>query len=150
MSNSVFHNLTFWSAFAGWISSQVYKLIVHFLKTGKIDLSYLVSTGGMPSAHSSMVCALATSTGLAEGFNSTLFAITVAFAGIVMFDAQGVRRAAGLQARLLNQILQELFREHHLSQTKLAELLGHTRVEVFFGMLLGIAVALILHLLFGT
>jgi hypothetical protein len=74
-----------------------------------------------------------------------LFAITLAFAIVVMFDAQSVRRAAGQQARLLNQMVEELFKEHHLSKQKLAEFLGHTRLEVFAGMTLGVLTALIVH-----
>jgi acid phosphatase family membrane protein YuiD len=99
----------------------------------------------MPSAHTAMVSALATSVGLREGFRSSVFALALAFAAVVMFDAQSVRRAAGQQARLLNQIVEELFKTHHLSETKLAELLGHTRVEVFVGMLMGVGVALLVH-----
>lgn len=79
------------------------------------------------------------------GLDSTTFAVTLAFAIVVMFDAQSVRRAAGMQARLLNQIVQELLKDHHLSKEKLAELLGHTRHEVFAGMMLGIVTALLVH-----
>ena len=96
-----------------------------------------------------MVSALALSVGLREGWSSTLFAVTLAFAIVVMFDAQSVRRAAGQQARLLNQIVQELFKEHHLSKQKLAEFLGHTRTEVFAGFLLGLATAAAVHALQG-
>ena len=149
MSQTLFHNLTFWSGFTGWMAAQLFKLIRNLIQTKKVDFTYFVSTGGMPSAHSALVCALATSVGLAEGFGSTIFAVALAFAGVVMFDAQGVRRAAGLQAKLMNQIIQELFREHHLSQTKLAELLGHTRLEVFFGLLLGVVCALAVHGVFS-
>jgi acid phosphatase family membrane protein YuiD len=92
-----------------------------------------------------MVSALATSIGLSAGWNSPLFALSLGFASVVMFDAQSFRRAAGQQARLLNQMVEELFKEHHFSEKKLAELLGHTRYEVFFGMLLGIAVAFFVH-----
>lgn len=110
-----------------------------------MDFYIFVSTGGMPSSHSSMVSALATSIGLTAGFGSPLFALALGFALVVMFDAQSFRRAAGQQARLLNQIVEELFKEHHFSEKKLAELLGHTRYEVFFGMLLGILIAILFH-----
>ena len=98
----------------------------------------------MPSAHSAMASSVATAMGLAEGFASPMFALAFCFAAVVMFDAQSVRAAAGKQARLLNQIVDELFKEHHLSEVKLKELLGHTRLEVFFGMVIGVFSALAL------
>lgn len=130
-----------WAGLFGWIVAQTIKMIYSLSKTRKLDFSYLVSTGGMPSAHSAMAVALATSLGLCEGFDSAIFALGAAFAIVVMFDAQSVRKAAGEQATLLNQIVDELLHEHHLSETKLKELLGHTRLEVLMGMLTGIATA---------
>lgn len=120
-------------------------MVIGFCRTRRLDFSYLVSTGGMPSAHSAMVSGLALAIGLRTGFESPVFALALAFALVVMFDASTVRRAAGLQARLLNQILEELFKHHHLSEKKLAELLGHTRLEVFMGMVIGILVGLLVH-----
>jgi acid phosphatase family membrane protein YuiD len=146
MNNSlvdVFRNVCFWAPFCAWLCAQFVKMICGFYRTGRLDFNYLVSTGGMPSAHSAMVSGLATSVGLTLGFKSAPFAVALAFALLVMFDASTVRRAAGLQARLLNQIMDELFKERRLSEKKLAELLGHTRFEVFMGMLIGIFVALI-------
>lgn len=131
----------------GWFAAQSLKLSIHLAKTRQVDFRYFVSTGGMPSAHSASVSALATAVGFAQGFQSALFGVTVVFAAIVMFDAQSVRRATGQQARILNQIVQELFQEHHLSRHKLAELLGHTRLEVFAGMFLGIGIAMGIHAL---
>jgi len=133
---------SFWAALLGWIVAQTAKMINSLIESRRLDFSYMVSTGGMPSAHSAMASALATSIGLCEGFDSALFAIGTAFAVVVMFDAQSVRKAAGEQAKLLNQIVDELLREHHLSENKLKELLGHTRLEVFMGCLTGIATAL--------
>lgn len=130
-----------WAALFGWITAQTAKMICCLLESKRLDFSYMVSTGGMPSAHSAMVCSLATSLGLCEGFDSAIFALGGSFAIVVMFDAQSVRAAAGQQARLLNQIVDELLHEHHLSEQKLKELLGHTRLEVFMGMLTGIAAA---------
>lgn len=142
-----YQNSAIWVALASWLVAQSIKMLVTFIEIRKLDFSTLVSTGGMPSAHSAMVCGLATSVGLQAGFGTPLFAMTLAFAIVVMFDAQSVRRAAGLQAKLLNQIVDELFRNHNLSEQKLAELLGHTRLEVFLGMLTGILVALGVHAL---
>ena len=133
----------FISAFAGWILAQAIKMMTGLVRTRRIDFLYLLSTGGMPSAHSSMVCSLFTSIGLTEGFDAPITMLAFAFAAITMFDAASVRRAAGHQAKVLNQMIQELFKEHRLSQTHLKELLGHTRKEVFAGMLLGIGVAIV-------
>ena len=141
-----YNNISIWCGLTAWLIAQSIKMFSDFRKTRKVDLSVLVSTGGMPSAHSAGVSALATSIGLVAGFSSGLFATTFAFACIVMFDAQSVRQAAGHQARILNQILEELFKEHHLSQQKLGELLGHTRHEVFAGMFVGIVSAVAIHL----
>ncbi|MDD5707135.1 MAG: divergent PAP2 family protein [Kiritimatiellae bacterium] len=140
----LFHTPWFWSALAGWTIAQSIKLIAGLIRTGSLDLSYLVSTGGMPSAHSAMVSGLATALGLTEGFDSPIAVVAVVMAGITMFDAAGVRNAAGHQARILNKLLDELFREHRLNEERLKELLGHTRLEVSVGMLLGIAVAILI------
>lgn len=143
--NEMFTNPTFLSGFFGWFIAQSIKLSWNLIKTRNIDFRYMISTGGMPSAHSAAVVAVATSVGIREGISSTMFALALAFSMIVMFDAQSVRRAAGQQARILNQIVEELFKEHHLSGQKLAELLGHTRLEVLGGLLLGITVGLLVH-----
>ena len=143
-------NLTIWSMAAGWTCAQATKFLVAIIRDRRVDFTFFMSTGGMPSAHTASVCGLATSAGIREGFASSLFAVAMGFALIVMFDAQSVRRAAGNQARLLNQIVAELFKEHHLSQEKLAELLGHTRVEVLVGFIVGILAALMVHGIWGA
>ena len=137
-------HISFWCAAAGWLIAQLIKMLISLVRHHRLDFRYLVSTGGMPSAHSSFVCATATSIGITAGFDSALFTLSVVFAFVVMFDAQTVRAAAGKQARLLNQIVDELFKEHHFSDVKLKELLGHTRIEVFFGMLTGILSTLLI------
>ena len=143
----MFRNVSFWSAFFGWMVAGLLKMAGNLRRTGRVDFQYLASLGGMPSAHSAMVSALATSIGMQEGFSSSVFVLAVAFAGIVMFDASTVRRATGQQARLLNSIVEELFKAHHLSEQKLKDLLGHTRTEVIAGFLVGVAVAVVLNLL---
>ena len=142
---SFFQNVALRSAFFAWLAAQTVKFFGRWHITHRIDFSALVATGGMPSSHSALVSALATGVGLMEGFGSTAFAIAFIFAGVVMFDAQSVRRAAGNQARLLNQIIEQFFKQHSLSDRKLVELLGHTPVEVFFGMALGIMMALAVY-----
>jgi len=136
-------NLCFWAGLASWLIAQCTKMICGFFRTRRLDFYYLVSTGGMPSAHSATVSGLATAVGLTAGFSTPLFAVALALAFIVMFDAHTVRRAAGMQAILLNEIVDELFKDHHLSQRKMAELLGHTRLEVFMGMVIGILTGLL-------
>ena len=145
MSNSflsLFGKPWFWSSFLGWSIAQTIKLVTEVVRTRRIDFTYYVSTGGMPSAHSAMVSGLATSIGLTEGFDSAIFMLSLAFAGITMFDAAGVRNAAGQQAKLLNQIVEELFTDQHFNAPKMKELLGHTRLEVFAGLVTGVFVAL--------
>lgn len=138
-------NPTFWSAFFGWTLAQMTKMLCFFVRTHRINFAYLVSTGGMPSAHCGMAGALVTSVVLRAGTGSALFAVTLAFALVVMFDAQSVRRAAGLQARILNQMIDELFKEGRFSEHKLGELLGHTQLEVVMGTVIGVLVALLVH-----
>ena len=132
----------FWSAFLSWTTAQIIKMTVGFIKTNQFDFRYLLSTGGMPSAHSAMMCGLSTAIGLTEGFNTPIAMLAAGFAAITMFDAAVVRRAAGIQAKIMNQMIQELFKQHKLSQTRLKELLGHTRTEVLAGLFVGIAMAM--------
>ncbi len=141
--NNLATNACFWSAAFAWIGAQCTKMLSNFYRTRRVDFHYLVSTGGMPSAHSAMVTGLATSIGLTDGFGSSVFVVALGLALIVMFDASTVRRAAGLQASLLNEIVDELFKEHRLSERKLKELLGHTRLEVGMGAMIGILVAML-------
>ena len=145
MQNSLLDLLSspyFLSAFLSWGVAQFSKMLAGFCRTRRFDFKYLVSTGGMPSAHSAAVCGLATSVGIHHGLGSALFALALVMAAITMFDAATVRRAAGVQARLLNEIVDELFKAHRLSERKLKELLGHTRLEVLMGLAIGILVAL--------
>lgn len=122
--------------------AQASKLIIHFAQHRKLNVRVLVETGGMPSAHSALVTALATGVGQTKGWASADFAIATIFAIIVMYDAAGVRQAAGKQARILNQIIDELFREHPtFNEDRLKELLGHTPVQVIVGSVLGITIS---------
>lgn len=138
-------NVTVWAGFGAWFIAQFIKLFIHVIKTRKFDPAFMFRLGGMPSSHSAAVSAVATSIGIISGFGSPIFAVSFCLAAIVMIDAQSVRRAAGQQARLVNQIVDELFKTHKFPQHKLGELLGHTRIEVLLGMLLGIITALLMH-----
>ena len=122
--------------------AQLFKLVTKLFKTGKLDLRIMAKTGGMPSSHSSCTMGMAVSVGLIEGFNSVSFAIALCLAMIVMYDAAGVRRTVGLQAKVLNQMVTELFSDHpHLSSERIKEFLGHTPIEVLVGAALGSAIA---------
>lgn len=128
-------------AIAACLIAQVLKLTIDTIQNGKLSVKVLTTTGGMPSAHSALVTALATGVGQGLGWQSAEFAIATIFAIVVMYDAAGVRQAAGKQARILNQIIDELFSDNHeFNEEKLKELLGHTPVQVIAGSVLGIAI----------
>ena len=129
------------SAFA-WLLAQISKLLIVLLRERRLDLHFLASAGGMPSSHSAVVVALATRVGMVDGVSSTQFALAAIFAGVVLYDAAGVRRAVSVQARILNRMLEEVIEYQRLNEKRLLELLGHTPFEVFVGSLLGLLVAL--------
>jgi uncharacterized protein len=140
--NSILDNHVLWVALLACLIAQALKLVFELVKNGKVSFRTLVETGGMPSAHSALVTALATGVGQTSGWASSEFAIAILFAVIVMYDAAGVRQAAGKQARILNQIMDELFQEHtKFNEARLKELLGHTPIQVFAGCALGVAVS---------
>jgi acid phosphatase family membrane protein YuiD len=121
--------------------SQGIKVLIDVIVHRKFNFRVFVSTGGMPSAHSALVGALATGIGQTIGWSSPEFAIACLFAVIVMYDAAGVRQAAGKQARILNQIMDEFLSHEDFNEERLKELLGHTPIQVFVGLMLGIAVS---------
>jgi len=130
---------------SAWIIAQLIKVIIGRIKEKHYDWRYLFGTGGMPSAHSATVCALAMAIGLIEGWDSVSFDISVILAIIVMYDAAGVRRAVSRTAVTLNRISREL-REHYprdYVEREMRELWGHTPFQVFVGAFIGIAVAVI-------
>ena len=137
----IFENPTLRTSLFAWLVAQLLKVLVDSVRSRRLDLSKIGSAGGMPSSHSALVACLAVSIGIRHGFNSDLFAIALIFAVVVMYDATGVRRAASIQARILNQIIDELFQGHPISEERLRELLGHTPVEVFIGAAIGILFA---------
>ena len=139
----LFRSTCFWSVCLAWLIAQTTKMICGLQRTRRVDFQYLVSLGGMPSAHTAAACAMAASVGLEGGFGRPLFVLALFFAAVTMFDAATVRLAAGHQAKLLNELLDELFKSHRLSERKLAELLGHTRLEILMGALIGILTALL-------
>jgi acid phosphatase family membrane protein YuiD len=136
----VFSNPALVYGLACWLIAQATKVLIEYIREQRIDLRLLISSGGMPSAHSAFVCGMALSIAVTEGVGSPLFALAVGLAAVVMYDAVGVRRAAGHQATVINQIVDELFQGHPISEEKLEVLLGHTPIQVLFGALLGLAV----------
>ncbi|MEM8777361.1 MAG: divergent PAP2 family protein [Cyanobacteria bacterium P01_G01_bin.49] len=140
---TIFQNKILLASLLACFSAQGLKVIVELIRFQKINFRFLVTTGGMPSAHSALVGALATGVGLTEGWESAEFAIAILFAIIVMYDAAGVRQAAGKQAQILNRLLDEFLHDtHHLNaEERLKELLGHTPFQVFVGLAWGISIS---------
>lgn len=124
-----------------WLLAQIIKLPLDYLWTRKWNWALLITTGGMPSSHSSLVTGTVFAIGLYNGFDSPLFALGVAITMIVTYDAAGVRRQAGIHAQRINVLFDELLRGHIFSEKDLREVLGHTPLEVAGGILLGIIVA---------
>ncbi len=128
------------------IMAQVIKCLIYSIIRKPVNFRTLVHTGGMPSAHSAVVACMATSAGLLEGFGSTLFAVTLGFALIVMHDAAGLRRAAGRMAGILNRLTEDIYLDRQDQvPDRLRELLGHTPFEVIVGALFGVLVAYLYH-----
>ena len=132
-------NLVLDLAVLSWLAAQVLKVLINLTIHKTLDLNLLVSSGGMPSSHSALVCACAAAIFRLEGFDSTLFALSTVLALVVMYDACNVRRAAGEQARILNHILEHWAEiSPAMVGEELKELLGHTPLQVVMGALLGV------------
>ena len=127
-----------------WFGIQLFKLVYDLFTTKKFNFKRILGAGGMPSSHSAVVTSLATLIGKNEGVSSPIFALSLIFAFVVMYDACGVRRAAGKQAKLLNEIVNTPGLTNVQVQEKLQEALGHTPTQVFVGALIGLIAGLIL------
>ncbi|WP_425214465.1 divergent PAP2 family protein [Tumidithrix helvetica] len=126
-------------ALSASISAQLLKLLIDLFHSKQLRVHLLFETGGMPSSHSALVSALATGIGRTQGWDTPQFAIATVFAFIVMYDAAGIRLAAGKQAKVLNQIIVEVFEEERATEfDPLKELLGHTPMQVLMGAILGV------------
>ena len=142
---TIFNNAVFLSAAAGWLVAQVLKTLIHMLFTKKFSAERLIGSGGMPSSHSATVCALATAACIQFGADSCEFAISLILALIVMYDAMGVRRETGIQAKLINEMIEifaDMGREELSADEKLKEFVGHTPLQVLVGAILGILIAI--------
>lgn len=134
------------SGFMGAFAAQLIKFIAYGLVRRKIDFRWMIQTGGMPSSHSGAMCGMATSVGLVAGWDSVSFAIAFGVALVVMYDAAGLRRAAGRMAAILNRITEDFYAHHaETIPDRIRELLGHTPFEVLVGALLGILIACYNH-----
>ena len=137
----IIKNKIFMTTLSAWIIAQIIKVTIGVVKEKKFDFRWFVGTGGMPSSHAAGASCLAAAIGLEYGFNSVYFALAASFAIVVMFDAQGVRRASGRQARILNKIMEDIYWQKRIHDTQLRELIGHTPIEVIAGFLLGVTIA---------
>lgn len=142
--NALLNNRVLLAAILGWAVAQISKTILDLIRQRKLTLSRLVASGGMPSAHAALVTSLATATARIAGISSVAFAITVVLASIVMYDAAGVRRAVSIQARILNQMIDEAAQGRPIAEKRLRELIGHTPIQVFVGALLGLIIGLLM------
>lgn len=141
--NDIVHNKCIYIPFLLWLAIQTFKVVSELIINKKLNVRRIVGAGGMPSSHSAIVCSIAVLIGREYGFDTGIFALATIFAFIVMYDATGVRRAAGKQARILNKILETPGLTTVEVQGKLIEALGHTPIQVFVGALLGIIVGAI-------
>ena len=138
-------NQVFLSWLVACLVAQGIKIVVGVTREHRFDFKWLMVTGGMPSTHASGVTALSTAVAIRSGLQSPLFAAMVAFTVITLFDAQGVRRWSGRQARILNKMLDDIYFKRRIQEQQLKELAGHTPIEVFAGMGVGLMTALVLQ-----
>lgn len=144
----ILNNEAAWCAFTAWFVAQAIKIPTYFLVEKKLDFGRFFGSGGMPSSHTALVVALTIMLGATEGFDSALFAVSAVFASVVMYDASGVRRETGRQGQVLNEILRKVFVDGEpITDMELKELVGHTKMEVLAGFVVGVLTAVIFILL---
>jgi hypothetical protein len=141
--SQIWQNKIFITTLSSWVIAQVIKVIIGVILEKKFDFRWFVGTGGMPSSHTAGASCLATAIGFAYGFDTVYFALAASFAIVVMFDAQGVRRSSGKQARILNKIMNDIYWQGKIQEGRLRELIGHTPIEVIVGFVLGVTIAFI-------
>ena len=138
-------NRAFMSWLVACLVAQAIKILLGVIRLKRFDFRWLIGTGGMPSTHAAGVTALSIAIGFQSGFDSSLFAIAIAFTVITLFDAQGVRRWSGWQAQILNKMMEDMYFKRRIQEQRLKELLGHTPIEVLAGMGVGLATALVMR-----
>ena len=139
----ILENRVLWCAVAAWFVAQALKIPTYWLVEKRLDWRRFFGSGGMPSSHSAFVISLAIMVGATEGFHTAAFAIAVVLAAIVMYDASGVRHETGVQGQVLNEIIQKVFVDGQpITDVELKELVGHTKVEVAGGFIVGVLTAM--------
>ncbi len=144
---ALLQNHILWTAMVGWILAQALKIPINSLREHRWNWALFFAAGGMPSSHSSLVTSTAAAVGLHTGFDSPVFAVAVALAMVVVYDATGVRRQAGKQAEKINILVEELLKGHPISEEHLREAIGHTPLEAMGGVVLGLLAAVGMWLL---
>lgn len=147
---NIFNNKVLVITLSIWALAQTIKVILGVIREKRFNFKWFIGTGGMPSSHAAGATALATTCGLEVGFTTPLFALAVVFALVTMFDAQGVRRETGIQAEILNKILEDIYWKGKIETNRLAELIGHTPIQVFIGSIIGLILSLIFYHLWGA
>ncbi len=137
----LFDNRVLIASLIPWGLAQILKLPIEYAQTRKWNWSLLLRAGGMPSSHSALVSGAAHAIGLTQGFDSPMFALAIAVAMVVIYDATGIRRQAGRHAEIINAMVRDLVEGHPLRQEQLREVLGHSPFEAFVGLVMGIAIA---------
>ena len=144
--DEVFSNRILIAGALGWLTAQVLKTIIFAITNHGLNWSRLVGDGGMPSGHSATVTAIAVSCGMELGFDSPIFAVACFMAIIVMHDAMGVRRETGKQSQVLNHLVEVVYAKNLTPEEELKEFVGHTPLQVFFGFLLGVCMAIVINI----
>lgn len=142
------HNRVFLAAFIAWTIGQFLKAPLDYVLNKRWNWGVILSPGGMPSSHSALVTSVTLAIGLQEGFASPLFALSFAISMVVLYDAAGVRRQAGMHAERINELMKSFFEGSGIPEKELKEVLGHTPFEVITGVILGILIGLVLFWLF--
>jgi acid phosphatase family membrane protein YuiD len=145
--SGVFLNRVLISALIAWGTAQIVKVPIEYFRTRRWRWGWLLTTGGMPSSHAALIVGAANAIGLYVGYDDPLFALAVAIAMVVTYDAAGVRRQAGKHAERINVLFEELLKGHLWSEDELREVLGHSPVEVIGGILWGSTITTIVWLL---
>lgn len=145
LNTSLWNNVSVWCGVSAWLLAQFIKLFTFMVREKRFDFAFLFRFGGMPSSHTAACAAAAVSVGIRAGFGSTAFCAMFGLLMTIMIDAQGVRHEAGEQAKLLNRIADEFYASRKLPRERLVEFLGHTRWEVFWGLILGVVLACAVH-----
>jgi uncharacterized protein len=141
---AILDNKILWIALICWLLAQVVKVPLDYLRTRRFNWILLLRAGGMPSSHSALITSIAHGVGLSSGFDSPIFALALVITAIVVYDATGVRRQAGIHAQKINVMIDELLQGHPVSEKQLLEVLGHTPLEAAGGIFWAVAVTQIL------